>query len=126
MSIYGTLPWSFTLENEDIDLEPVEIFMQAVPAHIQDDGPEWSFLPAPLAEPHDYRALRAVVFCAPWTTKGTVRNGQEYVNPLLTLSGAEYETIPFVALIERLGQAAMKYLDGVAAQARARALGLPE
>jgi len=39
--------------------------------------------------------MRAVVFVTEGTSKGTARSPQEYVRPLLILSGQEYTTIPF-------------------------------
>ena len=42
--------------------------------------------------------MRAVVFITEGTRKGTDRSGQEYVNPLLVISGREYATIPFADL----------------------------
>ena len=42
--------------------------------------------------------MRAVVFITGGTRKGTDRSGQEYVNPLLVLSGHVYATMPFADL----------------------------
>jgi hypothetical protein len=39
--------------------------------------------------------MRAVVFVAEGTPKGTARSPQEYVRPLLVLCGQEYATIAF-------------------------------
>ena len=36
------------------------------------------------------------------TEKGTARNGQEYVEPLLVLTGDEYAAMPFQDLHDRL------------------------
>jgi hypothetical protein len=46
-----------------------------------------------------------VVFITDETKKGTARNGQEYVDPLLVLSGEEYANIPFQMLFEKLEEA---------------------
>jgi hypothetical protein len=46
-----------------------------------------------------------VVFVAQGTPKGTARSAQEYVNPLLVLSGREYATIAFDQLHELLCRA---------------------
>jgi hypothetical protein len=43
-----------------------------------------------------------VVFVTEGTAKGTPRSSQEYSTPLLVLSGAEYSSISFSALYERL------------------------
>jgi hypothetical protein len=42
--------------------------------------------------------MRAVVVVTEETQKGTARSPQEYVNPLLVLSGREYASISFVEL----------------------------
>jgi hypothetical protein len=39
--------------------------------------------------------MRAVVFVRAGTPKGTVRSPQEYVSPLLVLSGRDYATLAF-------------------------------
>jgi hypothetical protein len=109
VSIYGT-EYIFHLEDEDDN--KVEIFVQVVPAWVNHAGPEWAFLPparaardVPAHEDQGYRDPRAVVFTAPWTTKGTPRNGQEYVDPLLVLTGEEWQTMPFRDVMSKLADA---------------------
>jgi hypothetical protein len=46
--------------------------------------------------------MRAVVIVTENTEKGTPRNGQEYIAPLLTLTGREYAAMTFAALYERI------------------------
>ena len=74
-------------------IDDIEVFAQAVPAHIQDDGPKWAFLTSPVHEnsPHH----RTVIITTEADEKGTKRNGQEYRNPLLTYDGAYYARIAF-------------------------------
>src|SRR5215208_2708585 len=81
----------------------IAITIQAVPAHIDDVGPQWEFLPPPV-DPEG-ALFRAVFFVESGTEKGTERCGQEYVTPLLMLSGQEYETITFSEMIKRLEDA---------------------
>jgi hypothetical protein len=49
--------------------------------------------------------MRAVVFIRKLEPKGTDRSPQEYTNPLLTLTGKEYESLSFGALHEQLASA---------------------
>jgi hypothetical protein len=81
----------------------IEIMIQAVPAHIDYAGPQWDFLP-PTVDPNG-ETNRAVFLVERGTTKGTERCGQEYVKPLLMLTGAEYEKIGFSELLGRLEEA---------------------
>jgi hypothetical protein len=87
----------------------IEVIGQGVPAHIgtptpghgyESGDPYASFLPpaVPVADEDDGTALRAMVI----VREGTEKVGQEYVNPLLVLSGQEYATIPFQELHERI------------------------
>jgi hypothetical protein len=46
--------------------------------------------------------MRAVVFVTEHTCKGTPRSGQEYANPLLTMSGKEYASLSFDQLHQRI------------------------
>ena len=46
--------------------------------------------------------MRAVVIITEETKRGTARFGQEYVNPLLVLSGRDYASISFVNLHDRI------------------------
>jgi len=50
----------------------------------------------------DGPVLRAVVIMTEGTSKGTSRSGQEYVDPLLILSGDEYAAVSFGDLHERI------------------------
>ena len=66
--------------------------------------PYVDFVPPPLETDGDGQAPydRAVVFVTDETKKGTARNGQEYVDPLLVLTGEEYAKMPFQVLLDRL------------------------
>ena len=111
MSIYATL-WSlrFPAGGEDvICCDWVEVVAQGVPTHIgsptigagyEDGDPYAAFLPPAVRADGD--VLRAVVFVVAGSPKGTPRSGQEYVSPLLVLTGAEYAAIPFAALHRRI------------------------
>jgi len=46
----------------------------------------------------DSEFMRAVVVVTEETQKGTARSAQEYINPLLVLSGRQYASISFVEL----------------------------
>ncbi len=50
----------------------------------------------------DSEFMRAVVIIAEKTEKGTARSHQEYIKPLLVLSGRDYASISFLALHERI------------------------
>lgn len=58
------------------------------------------------AERRDYYECdcgpRAVFICDDLTKKATDRNGQEYVNPVLVLTGAEYEAITWDEMLRRI------------------------
>jgi hypothetical protein len=115
MSIYATL-WTlkFPKDGDDyLECEWIKVTAQGVPPHIgsptpgcgyEDGDPYATFLPPPVEtdENGDAAYLRAVVFVTEGTRKGTVRNGQEYVHPLLVLTGEEYATITFEKLHARL------------------------
>ena len=114
MSIYATL-WSLKFPKEgDMHLgcEWIEVIAQAVPAHIgsptpvngYDRDPYAAFLPPAVETDPDGHAphFRAVVFITEYTIKGTDRSGQEYLSPLLVLSGQEYAMIPFQLLHDRI------------------------
>jgi hypothetical protein len=117
---YHIDPWSKgQIANDDgtysdtIWDEYAEVYIQFVPPHIGhpkyypngDDCAE--FLPPlpPDIDPDDWTVQRAAVFVGPNTEKGTERHGQEYRNPLLVLSGAEYNAITFKELWARLERA---------------------
>ena len=112
MSIYATL-WvlKFPAEGDDyVGCAWETVMAQGVPGHIgtptkgygyEDGDPYASFLPPAIAiseNEDDDVPLRAVVFIREKTEKPV----QEYVDPLLVLSGAEYAAISFGALHERI------------------------
>lgn len=105
MSIYATL-WALKFPRfgeYHSGCEWVTILAQAVPAHVGSEGSDAyaSFLPLePIAD-----NVRAVVFVTKGAQKGTDRSAQEYVAPLLVLSGVEYASMPFAALHTRLRDA---------------------
>jgi hypothetical protein len=115
MSIYATLWWlKFPRYGDEyIGCEWIRVSAQGVPAHNgtptkgfgYDDGdPYGEFLPPPVpvnAE-GDSEFMRAVVIVTERTEKGTARSPQEYVSPLLVLTGREYASISFVALHTRI------------------------
>ena len=115
MSIYATL-WRLKFPRYGDDhtgCDWIDVLAQGVPAHIGTPTPGFgyeagdpyaSFLPpaVPLPPSDDGRALRAVVIVTEGTPKGTDRSGQEYVNPLLVLSGEEYATLSFQKLHGRI------------------------
>lgn len=118
MSIYATL-WSIQVQDPASPFTSprwVEVTAQAVPSHIgsptpgcgyEEGDPYADFLPPPVEADESGEAPyhRAVVFVTDETRKGTQRNGQEYVKPLLVLTGEEYARMPFEALLDRLQEA---------------------
>jgi hypothetical protein len=115
MSIYATL-WRLKFPRYGDDhtgCDWVDVIAQGVPAHIgtptpgfgyEDGDPYAAFLPPPVVilSEEDEQTLRAVVFISEGTPKGTERSHQEYVNPLLVLTGQEYATVSFGELHERI------------------------
>lgn len=115
MSIYATL-WSLQFPRFGDDYfgcEWIRVRAQGVPAHIgtptpgegyEDGDPYAEFLPPPVAVNADGNGefMRAVVIVTEETKKGTARSGQEFVNPLLILSGRDYALISFADLHERI------------------------
>ena len=115
MSIYATL-WTLKFPkygDAHIGCEWIRVTAQGVPPHIgtptpgqgyEDGDPYGSFLPPPMAADADGGAefMRAVVIVTEETKKGTPRNSQEYIDPLLTLSGQEYASLPFAGLHGRI------------------------
>jgi hypothetical protein len=90
----------------------VEVIGQGVPAHIgtpspghgyESGDPYADFLPpaVPVAEPDDGALLRAMVI----VREGTEKIGQEYVRPLLVLSGDQYAAMSFSELHDRICEA---------------------
>lgn len=107
MSIYATL-WRVTV-HEYFDDHGHEVWAQGVPSWIRYSGPGWDeWLPPPI-EPRDdnagYSRMRAVFLCDRFTTKATERCGQEYVNPLLVMTGDEYTSMRWVDLLEKIQDA---------------------
>jgi hypothetical protein len=89
--------------------EWVEVIGQGVPAHIgtpspgngyENGDPYAAFLPPaiPVPEGDDGTALRAMVI----VRAGTEKRGQEYIEPLLVLSGQEYSQVTFDDLHQRI------------------------
>lgn len=111
MSIYAT-HWILKFPrygDAHLGCDWIEVIGQGVPAHIgtpspghgyESGDPYASFLPPAIAMPDGEEgiALRAMVI----VREGTEKVGQEYINPLLVLSGQEYARIPFTELHERL------------------------
>lgn len=115
MSIYATM-WSLQFPrfgDDYVGCEWVEVIAQGVPGHIgtptpgfgyEDGDPYAEFLPPGIevnAE-GDSQFMRAVVFVIRGTKKSTECSPQEYVNPLLILSGQDYASISFVELHDRI------------------------
>ena len=118
MSIYATL-WFLKFPCDSTRYEGcewAEVVAQGVPGHIgtptpghgdEQGDPYASFLPPAIRIPADddedaHSPMRAVVFVKRGTSKGTDRSGQEYVNPLLVMSGQEYAETPFNTLYDRI------------------------
>jgi len=115
MSIYATL-WSLKFPefgDYHSGCNWIEVTAQGVPPHIgsptpvvgyEDGDPYSEFLPPAVITNEDGEAefMRAVVFVTENTAKGTSRSGQEYVNPLFTLTGAEYANVLFSELHDRI------------------------
>lgn len=115
MSIYATL-WSlkFPRYGDDyIGCEWITVTAQGVPGHIgtptpgfgyEEGDPYTEFLPpaVEVTPDGDSKFMRAVVIIAEETKKGTDRSHQEYVNPLLVLSGQDYASVSFTDLHERI------------------------
>jgi hypothetical protein len=114
MSIYATL-WTLHFPREGDDYygcEWIEVSAQAVPGHVgtptegfgyESGDPFADFLPPAITlEDEDDARLRAVFIVTGETTKGTPRCGQEYVDPLLVLTGDEYAEIRFAELHQRI------------------------
>ncbi len=71
------------------------------PEHYPEGDPYAAFLP-PLESGPEFRA---VVIVRDGSRKGTERSHQEYPDPLLMLTGREYDEISFKELHERLTEA---------------------
>ena len=115
MSIYATL-WRLKFPSEGDDHTGcawVEVIAQGVPGHIgapdpdlfdEEADPYSTFLPPAIAVSLDVEdpPMRAVVLVTEGTPKGTERSAQEYVDPLLILSGREYTSLSFEDLHRRI------------------------
>lgn len=115
MSIYATL-WTLKFPRGGVDYygcDWIAVTAQGVPPHIgsptpgcgyEEGDPYGEFLPPPVSTDAEGEAefMRAVVFITEETQKGTSRHGQQYVNPLLVLTGAEYARLTFEELYQRL------------------------
>ncbi len=87
----------------------VTVFGQGVPAHIgtptfghgyEKGDPYADFLPPaiPVSDDDEGIALRAMVV----VRADAQKEGQRYIDPLVILSGAEYDPMPFQVLHERI------------------------
>jgi hypothetical protein len=115
MSIYATL-WTLRFPKEGDDLlgcEWIEVTAQAVPAHVgsptpgcgyEDSDPYAAFLPPAVVTDAEGNAPfhRAVAIVTEYSIKGTERSGQEYVSPLLLLTGEAYARMSFDGLHQRI------------------------
>jgi hypothetical protein len=113
MSIYATL-WHLKFPQHGDDYSGcdwVDVLAQGVPAHIgtptpgqgyEHGDPFADFLPPPIEIDPETMTMRAVVFVIAGAKKGTRRSPQEYVSPLLVLTGEQYEKMSFAELYERL------------------------
>ena len=115
MSIYATL-WSLNFPrfgDDYVGCEWIRVTAQGVPPHIgtptkgfgyEEGDPYAEFLPPALVvnADGDSEFMRAVVVVTEETQKGSAHSPQEYVNPLLVLSGREYASISFIELHTRI------------------------
>ena len=115
MSIYATL-WTlkFPKEGDDyFECEWIKVSAQAVPAHVgaptpgmgyESGDPYAAFLPPAVETDAEGNASfhRAVIIVTEHSIKGTERSGQEYLSPLLVLTGQEYARMTFDELHERI------------------------
>lgn len=118
MSIYATY-WRIQLEAPGgTHFEPnwVTVWAQGVPAHIgsstlgdYDEDPYGDFLPPPRTDTNEEdETPRAVVFITD-DVRGE-KDGQEYKDPLLVISGQEYVGTSFPDLLGKLYEALEKRL----------------
>jgi hypothetical protein len=120
VSIYATL-WElqFPVSGQShTDCEWESVVAQGVPDYVGEEGPEdhLAFLPA--REESMAGGLRAVVFIRKLQPKGTDHSAQEYPDPLLTLTGKEYEALSFGALHEKLMDALRGSMPRMVAELR--------
>ncbi|HEY7496729.1 MAG TPA: hypothetical protein VIH59_37195 [Candidatus Tectomicrobia bacterium] len=94
MSSYATL-WKliFPRDGDDyLGCEWITVIAQGVPLPIGAHTPEDGY------EDGEYAYMQEVVFVIEDTSKGTGRSPQEYVQPLLVLTGEEYANMRFETL----------------------------
>lgn len=115
MSIYATL-WTLKFPkegDEHVGCEWISVRAQAVPAHVgsptpgmgyESGDPCGAFLPPPMETDADGNAPfhRAVVIVTEHSIKGTERSGQEYLSPLLVMTGEDYARSSFENLHTRI------------------------
>jgi len=115
MSIYATL-WQlkFPRDGDDyLGCEWVTVIAQGVPPHIgsptpgcgyEDGDPYAEFLPPAVQTNADGEVayMRAVVLVTEHTPKGTECSAQEYVHPLLVLTGEAYAAMTFDTLYTQI------------------------
>jgi len=115
MSIYATL-WTLKFPkegDEHLGCEWIEVRAQAVPAQVgsptpgmgyESADPYAAFLPPAMETDADGNAPfhRAVAIVTEHSIKGTERSGQEFLSPLLLLTGQEYARMTFEELHERI------------------------
>jgi len=132
MSIYATL-WTLKFPKDGDDhpgCDWVTVMAQGVPPHIgsptpgagyEAGDPYAAFLPPPVHTNEDGESerLRAVVFVAEGTPKGTDHSPQEYVHPLFVLTGEEYAGMTFETLHARICDALRGNRPRVVATSRA-------
>jgi hypothetical protein len=111
MSIYST-QWILKFPrfgNSHSGCEWVTVIGQGVPSHIgtptpghgyESGDPYSDFLPpaVPLVAEDEDSGLRAIVI----VREGTQKVGQEYIGPLMVLSGEAYAAMPFQVLHDRI------------------------
>jgi hypothetical protein len=115
VSIYATL-WTLQFPkegDEHLGCEWIQVRAQAVPAHVgsptpgmgyESGDPYAAFLPPAMETDAEGNAPchRAVVIVTEHSIKGTERSGQEYLSPLLVLTGEQYARMTFEELHDRI------------------------
>ena len=118
MSIYATL-WTLKFPEfgeHYFRCKWTEVTAQGVPPHIgtptagfgyEEGDPFADFLPpaVEVSPEGEAECMRAVVFVGEQARKGTPRSGQEYEDPLFTLSGKEYASLSFDQLHQKICEA---------------------
>lgn len=99
--------------DEHLGCEWIEVRAQAVPAHVgsptpgcgyEAGDPYAAFLPPAIETDADGEAPfhRAVVIVTEHSIKGTERSAQEYLSPLVCLTGEQYARVTFDELHRRI------------------------